>query len=159
MGEKLTTGEICTRSVTIAFRRTALDEAARLMRENHVGCLVVVDDMPDQRTVIGLLTDRDIVTAAVSADLPPRALRVEDVMTTDLVVAREEDSVIDLIRTMRSKGVRRVPVVGQQNELIGIVTFDDVLGILSEELDLLVAVVGSEGKRERVMRASLTAMA
>jgi CBS domain-containing protein len=77
---------------------------------------------------------------------------VEDVMTTDLVVAREEDSVIDLIRTMRSKGVRRVPVVGQQNELIGIVTFDDVLGILSEELDLLVAVVGSEGKRESVMR-------
>jgi CBS domain-containing protein len=152
MGEKLTTGEICTRSVTMAFRQTPLDEAARLMRENHVGCLVVADDMPDQRTVIGLLTDRDIVTAVVAADLAPSALRVEDVMTTDLVVAREEDSVIDLIRTMRSKGVRRVPVVGQQNELIGIVTFDDVLGILSEELDLLVAVVGSEGKRESVMR-------
>jgi CBS domain-containing protein len=152
MGEKLTTGEICTRSVTMAFRQTPLDEAARLMRENHVGCLVVADDMPDQRTVIGLLTDRDIVTAVVAADLAPSALRVEDVMTTDLVVAREEDSVIDLIRTMRSKGVRRVPVVGQQNELIGIVTFDDVLGILSEELDLLVATVGSEGKRERVMR-------
>ena len=152
MGEKLTTGEICTRSVTMAFRQTPLDEAARLMRENHVGCLVVVDDMPDQRTVIGLLTDRDIVTAVVAADLAPSALRVEDVMTTDLVIAREEDSLIDLIRTMRSKGVRRVPVVGQQNELIGIVTFDDVLGILSEELDLLVAVVGSEGKRESVMR-------
>lgn len=152
MGEKLTTGEICTRSVTMAFRQTPLDEAARLMRENHVGCLVVVDDMPDQRTVIGLLTDRDIVTAVVAADLAPSALRVEDVMTTDLVIAREEDSLIDLIRTMRSKGVRRVPVVGLQDELIGIVTFDDVLGILSEELDLLVATVGSEGQRESVMR-------
>jgi CBS domain-containing protein len=152
MGEKLTTGEICTRRVTIAFRQTPLDEAARLMRENHVGCLVVADEMPDKRTVIGLLTDRDIVTAVVAADLAPSALRVEDVMTTDLVVAREEDSLIDLIRTMRSKGVRRVPVVGQQNELIGIVTFDDVLGILSEELDLLVATVGSEGQRENVMR-------
>ncbi|HSO44685.1 MAG TPA: CBS domain-containing protein [Rhodoferax sp.] len=153
MGEKLTTGEICTRGVTIAFRQTSLDEAARLMRENHVGCLVVVDDMPGMRTVIGLLTDRDIVTAVVAADLAPSALRVEDVMTTDLVVAREDDSLIDLIRTMRSKGVRRVPVVGQQNELIGIVTFDDVLGILSEELDLLVATVGSEGQRETAMRA------
>lgn len=152
MGEKLTTGEICTRSVTMAFRQMPLDEAARLMRENHVGCLVVVDDMPDQRTVIGLLTDRDIVTAVVAADLAPSALRVEDVMTTDLVIAREEDSLIDLIRTMRSKGVRRVPVVGLQDELIGIVTFDDVLGILSEELDLLVATVGSEGQRESVMR-------
>jgi len=153
MGEKLTTGEICSRIVTIAFRRTLLDEAARLMRENHVGCLVVVEDSQAGRTVIGLLTDRDIVTAAVAADLPPSALSVEDVMTTDLVVAREEDSLIDLIRSMRSKGVRRVPVVGPQDELIGIVTFDDVLGILSEELDLLVATLGSEVKRERVMRA------
>lgn len=153
MGEKLTTGEICTRSVTIAFTQTSLDEAARLMRENHVGCLVVVEEIADKRTVVGLLTDRDIVTAVVSADLPPSALRVEDVMTTDLVVAREEDSLIDLMRTMRGKGVRRVPVVGQQNELIGIVTFDDVLGILSEELDLLVATIGREGQRESVMRA------
>lgn len=152
MGEKLTTGEICTRGVTIAFRQTSLDEAARLMRESHVGCLVVVDEMPGIRTVIGLLTDRDIVTAVVAADLAPSALRVEDVMTSDLVVAREDDSLIDLIRTMRGKGVRRVPVVGQQNELIGIVTFDDVLGILSEELDLLVATVGSEGQRESAMR-------
>ena len=159
MGEKLTTGEICTRSVTIAFRQTALDEAARLMRENHVGCLVVVDGLANRRTVAGLLTDRDIVTAAVAADLSPRALRVEDVMTTDLVVAREEDSVIDLIRTMRGKGVRRVPVVGPNKALIGIVTFDDVLGLLTEELDLLLAVVGSESKRERMMRASLTATA
>jgi CBS domain-containing protein len=153
MGESLTTGEICTRVVAIAFRQTPLDEAARLMRENHVGCLVVVDERSDKRAVIGLLTDRDIVTAVVAADLAPSALRVEDVMTTDLVVAREEDSLIDLIRTMRSKGVRRVPVVGLENELTGIVSLDDVLGILVDELDLLVSAVGSEGKRERVMRA------
>lgn len=153
MGESLTTGEICTRVVAIAFRQTPLDEAARLMRENHVGCLVVVDERSDKRAVIGLLTDRDIVTAVVAADLAPSALRVEDVMTTDLVVAREEDSLIDLIRTMRSKGVRRVPVVGLANELTGIVSLDDVLSILVDELDLLVSAVGSEGKRERVMRA------
>lgn len=153
MGEKLTTGEICTRTVTVAYQHTALDEAARLMRENHVGCLVVVDGRPDKRTVVGLLTDRDIVTAAVAADLSPRALRVEDVMTTEVVVAREEDSLIDLIRTMRSKGVRRVPVVGLRNELIGIVSLDDVLSILVDELDLLVATVGSESKRERAVRA------
>ena len=153
MGEKLSTGEICTRIVAIAFRQTTLDEAARLMRENHVGCLVVVDDRPVERRVIGLLTDRDIVTAAVAADLSPRALRVEDVMTTDVVVGHEEDSLIDLIRTMRSKGVRRIPVVGAQDELIGIVSLDDVLSVLVDELDLLVATVGSENKRERTMRA------
>lgn len=152
MGERLTTGEICTRSVTIAFRRTPLNGAARLMRENHVGCLVVVDEEAGKRVVVGILTDRDIVTAVVAADLDPAILLVEDVMVTDLVTAREEDSLIDLMRSMRRKGVRRIPVVGGQNELIGVVTLDDVLDILAQELSLLVGAIDSEGKRERKLR-------
>src|SRR5660397_290803 len=80
MAERLTTGEICTRSVTIAFRGTSLNGAARLMRENHVGCLVVVDEVGGMRIVVGVLTDRDIVTAVVASDLDPSTLHVEDVM-------------------------------------------------------------------------------
>lgn len=152
MGERLTTGEICTRSVSIAFRDTPLNGAARLMRENHVGCLVVVDDSAGQRIVLGMLTDRDIVTAVVASDLDPAALSAGEVMTTDLVTAREDDSLIDLMRTMRRKGVRRIPVVGGQGELVGLVTLDDVLAILAEELGLLVAAIDSEGQRERKMR-------
>lgn len=152
MGERLTTGEICSRSVTIAFGETPLDGAARLMRDNHVGCLVVVDEVAGKRIVVGVLTDRDIVTAVVAPGLDAAALRVEDVMTTDLVTAREDDSLIDLVRTMRRKGVRRIPVVGGQGELIGVVTLDDVLDVLSQELSLLVGAIESEGKRERQMR-------
>lgn len=152
MGERLTTGEICTRSVTIAFRTTSVDGAARLMRDNHVGCLVVVDEVDGRRIVVGVLTDRDIVTAVVAPGIDAATLTVDDVMTTDLVTAREDDSLIDLMRNMRRKGVRRVPVVGGQDELIGVVTLDDVLGVLSEELSLLVGTVDSEGKRERKMR-------
>lgn len=152
MGERLTTGEICTRSVTIAFRTTSVDDAARLMRDKHVGCLVVVDEMDGRRIVVGVLTDRDIVTAVVAQGIDAASLNVDDVMTTDLVTAREDDSLIDLMRSMRRKGVRRVPVVGGQDELIGVVTLDDVLGVLSEELSLLVGTVDSEGQRERRMR-------
>lgn len=152
MGERLTAGEICTRSVTIAFRTTPVDGAARLMRDNHVGCLVVVDEVEGRRIVVGVLTDRDIVTAVVAPGLDAAALTVDDVMTTDLVTAREDDSLIDLMRSMRRKGVRRLPVVGGLDELIGVVTLDDVLGVLSEELGLLVGTVDSEGKRERKMR-------
>ena len=152
MGERLTAGEICARSVTIAFGETPLDGAARLMRDNHVGCLVVVDEVAGKRIVVGVLTDRDIVTAVVAPGLDAAALRVEDVMTTDLVTAREDDSLIDLVRTMRRKGVRRIPVVGGQGELIGVVTLDDVLDVLSQELSLLVGAIESEEKRERQMR-------
>ena len=152
MGERLTTGEICTRSVTIAYKRTPVSGAARLMRENHVGCLVVVEDTDGMRVVVGMLTDRDIVTAVVAPGLDLNSFFVEDVMTTDLVTAREEDSLMDLMRAMRRKGVRRVPVVGVLNELVGVVTLDDVLDILAEEIGLLVAAIASEGKRERQLR-------
>lgn len=152
MGERLTTGEICTRSVTIALRTTPVDGAARLMRDNHVGCLVVVDEVEGQRIVVGVLTDRDIVTAVVASGLDAAALRVDDVMTTDLITAREDDSLIELMRSMRRKGVRRIPVVGGQDELIGVVTLDDVLSVLSEELGLLVDAIDTEDKRERKMR-------
>ena len=152
MGERLTVGEICTRSVTIAFRSTPLNGAARLMRENHVGSLVVVEEAGGLRVVVGILTDRDIVTAVVAADLEPATLRTEDVMSTDLITAREDDSLIDLVRSMRRKGVRRVPVVGAQGELVGLATLDDVLDVLSQELSLLVAAIDNEGKRERQMR-------
>jgi len=153
MGERLTTGEVCTRSVTIAFKDTPLVDAARLMRAEHVGCLVVVEDGPaGRRTVSGLLTDRDIVTAVVAPGLDLNTLRVGDVMSSDLATAREDDSLIDLMRAMRAKGVRRMPVVGAQDELVGIATLDDVLAILSEELSLLVATIDHEGQRERRMR-------
>ncbi len=152
MAERLTSGEICTRSVTIAFKGTSLGGAARLMRENHVGCLVVVEETAGVRIVVGVLTDRDIVTAVIASDIDPATLCVGDVMSTDLVTAREEDSLIDLMRNMRRKGVRRIPVVGGQGELIGVVTLDDVLDILSQELGLLVAAIDSEGKRERQVR-------
>jgi len=153
MDERLSAGEICTRSVTIAFRSTSLNGAARLMRENHVGCLVVVDEVDGLRIVSGLLTDRDIVTAVLASDLDPAKLHVEDVMSTDLVSAREADSLIDLVRTMRRKSVRRIPVVGGQGELVGLVTLDDVLDILSEELVLLVGAIASQRKREGQKRS------
>lgn len=138
--------------MTIAFRATTLNGAARLMRENHVGCLIVVDEVGGRRIVVGVLTDRDIVTAVVASDLDPSTLNVEDVMTTDLVTAREDDSLIDLMHTMRGKGVRRIPVVGAAGELIGVVTLDDVLDILAQELGLLVGAIDSGRQRERQVR-------
>ncbi|MGQ0596892.1 CBS domain-containing protein [Aquabacterium sp.] len=155
MGERLNVGEICTREVTIAFRDTDLVAAARLMREAHVGALVVVDEMPSKRMVAGLITDRDIVTAVIAPGLDPRTLNVEDVMTEPVLTMSEDESLLDLLRMMRDKGVRRVPVLGVERELVGLVTLDDALEILAEELDLLVGAIGSEARRERLKRPSV----
>ncbi len=153
MGERLTTGEICTREVVFAERLMPLVEAARLMREHHVGCLVVVDGGAGPRRVAGVLTDRDIVVAVVARGLDAQTLTVGDVMSAEPAVAREDDSLIDLMRLMRARGVRRVPVVGAQGELVGLATLDDLLAVLTEELGLLVQAIDREGQRERQCRS------
>lgn len=148
MAEKLDAGEICSRVVTIAERAMPVDEAAQQMRSDHVGCLIVVDETPAGRVPAGLVTDRDIVTAVVAKGVDPRTLRVEDVMSAPAVTAREDESTLDLLRTMRSKGVRRLPVVTAQGVLVGLVTLDDLLGILAEQMRAMAFAVEAEQNRE-----------
>lgn len=146
--QPLTAGELCTRNTVIAYRKTGINEAARLMREQHVGSLIVVDETVAGRVTAGVLTDRDIVTAVVARDMNPSALTVGDVMTTDLVVAREEDSVLDVLASMRHKGVRRLPVTDARGVLIGVIALDDLLGVVSEQLHAVVAAIETEQQRE-----------
>lgn len=152
MGKQLTAGDICKRQVTVAYKHTSLVAAAQLMREDHVGSLVVVDDENGSRQVRGLITDRDIVVAVVATGLDPEALRLEDIMSVGLVTALETDSLLDLSRAMREGGVRRVPVVGARDELMGLVTMDDVFKILAQEMNLLAGAFSIEIRHEREQR-------
>ena len=148
MDDRLDAGTLCTRVVTVAERDMPINEAAQLMRGHHVGCLVVVAETAAGRVPVGVLTDRDIVTAVVARDVDARTLRVEDVMSADPVVVREDASVIDLLRMMRAKGLRRLPVVDAAGALAGLVTLDDMLGLIAEELRATVAAIEAEQARE-----------
>lgn len=152
MGEKFDAGTLCTRTVTFAERALPIADAARLMRSHHVGCLVVVDETPAGRIPVGMLTDRDIVTAVVAKEVDPRTLHVEDVMSADPVVVREDASVIDLLRTMRAKGLRRLPVTDAGGALVGLIALDDLLGVIAEELRATVAAIETEQAREARQR-------
>ena len=145
---RLQAGDICVREVVFAYRSLPIDDAARLMREHHVGTVVVVDEMALGRVVAGVLTDRDIVTAVVAKGLDPSTLRVEDAMSTDLVLAREGDSLMDLLGLMRRKGVRRLPVADVRGLLVGLVSLDDVLEVIAQQLDGLVGAMRSGRERE-----------
>lgn len=152
MGEKLNVGEICNRTVVFAYKHMCVAEAARLMREQHVGSLVVIDETDSGRVVIGMLTDRDIAIAVVARDFNAQTLRVADVMSSDLITARADDSVHDVLSLMRRHGVRRIPVTAELGVLIGIVTLDDLLEIAAENLRGFVQAIESERKREAHVR-------
>jgi CBS-domain-containing membrane protein len=154
MDKQLTAGDICKRKVSVAYKHTSVVAAAQLMREDHVGALVVVDDANGSRQVRGLVTDRDIVMSVVATGLDPEPLCLEDIMSDHLVTARENDSLLDLMHAMREHGVRRVPVVGTQEELMGIVSLDGVLKILAQEMNLLVGSIDTSLRHERARRQS-----
>lgn len=144
-----TAGDLCTRDVVFTDKGMMAGEAARLMRTHHVGSLVVVEERsPTLRIVVGMVTDRDIATAIVGADRDPRAFRIGDVMAADPVTAREGDSITDVLAVMRRKRVRRVPVTGAQGELVGILSIDDILGAVAEQLRALADAVSAADKHE-----------
>ena len=146
-------GEICSREVVFARRGESLRVAAQLMREKHVGALAVVDERNGDRIPVGIITDRDIVIAVVAKGLDADTLLVGEAMSTDLVTARESDGVSECIAKMRAKGVRRVPVVDARDALVGIVSADDFLDLLAEELSGLARMIASEQRREAKTRA------
>jgi CBS domain-containing protein len=146
----MTVGEVCTRSVVTAHPDETVVEAAKRMRDRHVGDLLVADT---QTRPVGILTDRDIVVSAV-AQSPDRleSLLVSDVMSRDLATARADETLDGALKLMRTRGVRRLPVVSADGRLEGLVAFDDILEVMSEELGELVGLVAREQKRERDVR-------
>ena len=146
-------GEICNREVVVGYRDMTLPEAARLMRECHVGSLVIVVDRLTERIPVGILTDRDLTVAVLAKDLDPRGLDVAEVMTADPFTVGEEDSVTDVLRLMRERGVRRLPVLTHSGALAGIVTIDDILDIVAEQLGDIVHAIKRERARETRVRS------
>ncbi|OGI45898.1 MAG: histidine kinase [Candidatus Muproteobacteria bacterium RIFCSPHIGHO2_01_FULL_65_16] len=148
----MTVGEICNRDVVVVRRDEPVTEAARRMREHHVGDLVVVDEKPGGRVPVGILTDRDLVIEVIAKGVDLNAVTVGDVMSNQLLTAAEADDVADTIKIMRAKGVRRVPVVSRNKTLAGILAVDDLLDLYSEQIADLTALIAREQKREREKR-------
>jgi len=148
----MTVGEICTRKVIIASRDTSICEAARLMREYHAGDLVVTDELGDKRTPVGIVTDRDIVIEVLAEGLNPQGLTVGEIMADSVVTVNERDSVFEALRVMRSEGIRRAPIVDGSGALIGIVSLDDLLELIAEEVGDLASLIREERRKEEVSR-------
>jgi len=141
--------ELCIREVIVASRETSIVDAARLMREHHIGCLVITDDIAGHPSPVGILTDRDIVIEVIAKDIPLNDVTVGDVMTFALLKVSEDEELFDVAQRMRARGVRRVPVItADTGALAGIIAMDDILSLLSQELSLLSTLTSREAEQE-----------
>ena len=136
----MTVGKFCNREVIVAEKENTIAEVAKLMREHHVGDIIIVDANGGQAKPVGILPDRDIVIELIACDVPLDSVAAGDVMSDQLLTAMEEESIWDTLQNMRAKGVRRVPVVNKEGGLEGILAVDDLLELFAEELSLLAKV-------------------
>jgi len=126
-------------SKVMAFRKPVISvrsdatvkEAARLMHENHVGNLLVTDSGNSR---MGVVTDRDIVLEGIALEKGSKDLKVSDVMTPSVVCAKEDDDLFEMITLMADNGISRLPIMGQDEKVIGIVTAKKIAQILVQAL-------------------------
>lgn len=144
--------ELCNRVVVIVQRNSTILETAKLMRQHHVGDVVVVENRDGVQAPIGIVTDRDLVLEVMAPGLDQAALTVGDILSAELVSVKGNLGVFESIQYMRAKGVRRLPVVDDKGGLIGILALDDLLELLAEELLDLSKLVKYEQKRETAIR-------
>jgi CBS domain-containing protein len=145
-------GEVCNREVIVVSRDTTIVEAAQIMRENHVGDLVITEDRNNMRVPVGILTDRDIVIEIIAREVEMDSVSVGDIMSDDLLTAVEDEDTDEVMWKMRNKGVRRIPIVNKEGGLIGIVSVDDLLDLFAEKMEDLVRLITREQMRERRIR-------
>ena len=120
------------------------------MRLEHVGSLVVVND---DQTPLGMITDRDIAIEVVARNLDPMKLTVRDVMTTPVVTAGPNESMVVALARMREFGVRRLPIVDEEGKLVGVISNSNLVEELSSLLDSLVRNIHSSKTREVALRS------
>ncbi len=144
--------EICTSQTVHCQRELTVQQAALLMRNNHVGDLVVVEQPNGERVPVGIVTDRDIVVSVIALGLDPASLLVGDIMSAELMTATEDEDVYETIDRMRFKGIRRVPVVNSLGGLCGIVSIDDLVEFLAEEMGELSRISSRQMANEKQSR-------
>jgi len=152
-GWTMSIGEICNRNVVVIEKDTAVQEAARLMRRFHVGALMVCRGAEGKRIPVGVVTDRDVVVEVVGEEVDVAKLTVGDIMSTELLTGHVSDGLWETLQRMRHSGVRRLPVVDEQGYLQGILTMDDVIELLADELAQLAKLVAREQTMEKAGRS------
>jgi len=122
------------------------------MREFHVGDLIVADLKEGRSIPVGIITDRDIVMATVALGVSPESVYVEDVMSAQLFTAHRTDSLLHVIDLMKKHAVKRIPIIGMGGAIDGIISAEDLLSFLANELTSLSMITSEQRKAEPLRR-------
>lgn len=144
-------GELCVRDVVTATCDETVIAVARRMAEHHVGdVIVVVEQARGLPKPIGILTDRDLVVHVLACERDPNTTKVAEVMRRELVIGLEDDDVERVIAKMREHTIRRIPIVDGHGGLQGVLSIDDVLGWMRDQIQAATKLVERQGRGPQI---------
>jgi CBS domain-containing protein len=144
----MSVGAVCNRNVVILENTGSVQEAAELMRDHHVGDVVVVRRQGLVPIPVGIVTDRDIVVELIAKKVDVNSVAVTDIMSAEILTLKENEQLLDAVEAMRKRGVRRAPVVNTSGGLEGILSVDDIIELIAEQVSGLVSLIHKEQKQE-----------
>jgi len=132
--------DLARHEVVTANRDTPVSELSSMMMKEKVGSVVITSD----RKPVGIVTDRDIATRAFEGKGNPRDKKAEDVMSESVCIAEENMGLSEALEMMEEEGVRRLPICDSNGKLSGIVTFDDLTELISDEEESMARIIRSQ---------------
>ncbi len=120
-----------------SHQNQSVGNLATVMKEEDVGSVIIEDD----HRPVGIVTDRDLVLEVLEPRRDPSEVTAADVMTETPTTVRTDEGILEATAAMYEKGVRRLPIVDDDGEIVGIVTLDDLMVLLTDEMDNLVGVI------------------
>jgi CBS domain-containing protein len=133
----MTIYECCVPEVITVSPDLPVLDIARLMEETNLGCVIVTEE----EKPVGIITDRDLVLRVMAAGRDSSETRAHQVMSKDLIVLKGEMGLYEAMEHMKDRGVRRMPVVDDRGRLQGIITVDDIIRLLVEEMGCIARII------------------
>lgn len=140
--------DLCSIGLVTVEPNTTVQFAASLMKRQHVGAVLVVEEKDSKKQAVGILTDRDIVLRTIAEGKEVKGLDVNSIMSKELVKVRWNQGVFEVLQLMKDKGIRRAIVEDKDGRLCGIISADDLIIMLGDELSLMGSIVKSQPTNE-----------
>lgn len=126
---------LCHKNVVTLPKNANVKDALHLMKENNVGTIVIVHDPKNDPTPCGIVTDRDIAMYIFTQDEDIKSLPIENIMNRNVLSVKQEQGIKEVIEKMCEKGVRRTLVLNEEKKVVGIVSIDDLMILIADELN------------------------
>lgn len=137
-------GQLCSRPAISAPASSNLMDIATLMNERNIGAVVITKSPADRPLAVGVITDRDIVQAQLDRTADLSAISAEQIMSRLPLEITDDTEVDEAIQSMRARGVRRAPVLAKDGALLGLVSVDDLIACVTQELIGLATVLARQ---------------